>query len=211
MRAIKYIDQSYQIITPLSPQIGYQMVKGVEATAQICYQTEDKNPDNLNERLLTKILKKGHHAMLEHGAVIQVNITTSRAVANELVRHRMASYAQESTRWVAYKNDVEIVRGSSWAAGPREIYDTAYREAVDAYHKLLNNGTLPQYARDVLPLALATQISITANLREWMHIFRQRTAPDAHPDMISLMAAILRDFQANIPLIFDEKMRQYWP
>lgn len=205
---IRYVDQSYEIITPLTPALGEALVKNVELTARICYQSESKT-DEINEKLIHRLIKSGHHAMFEHGSV-QVHITTSRAIANEITRHRMASYAQASTRYIKYNKRVDIVRGGGWDGLHGEHFDRAFRSAIDAYHMLLNAGVPAEHARDVLPLALATQLMITANLREWMHIFKQRTDTAAHPDMQKLMGAILEDFRANIPLIYDEKYRNYW-
>lgn len=205
---IRYVDQSYEIITPLTPELGTEMIKNIETTARICYQSEGKT-DEINERLIHRLIKSGHHAMFEHGS-IQVRIVTSRAIANEITRHRMASYAQASTRYIKYNKRVDIVRGGGWCGGHSEYFDRAFRASIDAYHMLLNAGVLAEHARDVLPLALATQLMVTANLREWMHIFRQRTDPAAHPDMQALMGAILEAFRANIPIIYDEKYRNYW-
>jgi thymidylate synthase (FAD) len=205
---IRYVDQSYEIITPLTPALGEALVKNVELTARICYQSESKT-DEINEKLIHRLIKSGHHAMFEHGSV-QVHITTSRAIANEITRHRMASYAQASTRYIKYNKRVDIVRGGGWDGLHGEYFDRAFRASIDAYHMLLNAGVPAEHARDVLPLALATQLMVTANLREWMHIFRQRTDPAAHPDMQALMGAILEEFRANIPIIYDEKYRNYW-
>lgn len=205
---IRYVDQSYEIITPLTPELGTEMIKNIETTARICYQSESKT-DEINEKLIHRLIKSGHHAMFEHGSV-QVHITTSRAIANEITRHRMASYAQASTRYIKYNKRVDIVRGGGWDGLHGEYFDRAFRASIDAYHMLLNAGVPAEHARDVLPLALATQLMVTANLREWMHIFRQRTDPAAHPDMQALMGAILEEFRANIPIIYEEKYRNYW-
>ena len=206
---IKYVNQAFEIITPLTPEYGVELVKNIEKTARICYQSISKNPNEIDERLINRLMKCGHLSMFEHGS-IQVKIITSRAIAGEIVRHRLASYAQASTRYIKYNKRVEIVRGSGWHITNAENYDRAFRSAIDCYHMLLNSGVSPQFARDVLPLALATHLMVTANLREWMHIFRQRTDPAAHPDMVALMSAILKEFRANIPIIYDEKYRNYW-
>jgi len=206
---IRYVDQSYEIITPLTPELGAAMVKNIELTARICYQSESKT-DEINEKLIHRLIKSGHHAMFEHGSV-QVHVTVSKAIASELEEaHPAASYAQASTRYIKYNKRVDIVRGGGWNGLHSEHYDRAFRSAIDAYHMLLNAGVPAEHARDVLPLALATQLMITANLREWMHIFKQHTDSAAHPDMQALMGAILEEFRANIPIMFEEKYRNYW-
>lgn len=207
---IKYVDQSYKIVTPLSPEIGHAMLQNIENAARVCYQPQKRaEPGEVDEKLINRLIKSGPHAMFEHGS-IQVHIVTSHAIANELVSHRMASYAQASTRYIKYRGHVEIVRGGGWGGEYSEHYDRAFRGAIDSYHMLLNAGVPAQHARDVLPLALATQLVMTANLREWMHIIKQHTDQAAHPDMQVLMNALLDEFRANIPLIFEERYRNYW-
>lgn len=180
------------------------------------------------------ILKRGHESVLEHVS-LSVRIVTDRGVTHEIVRHRLASYSQESTRYCNYSGDrfgkeitvvlpvwfdqeplVKHPDGSvdrdvkkSWIPG--DVYSHGFMawidgmyEAEEAYFKMLDLGQSPQQARSVLPNSLKTEIVMTANLREWRHFFSLRATPAAHPQMRELAREMLLDFQARIPVVFDE-------
>ena len=175
--------------------------------ARLCYSRA--TVDSLQQRVsrddqsefVSRILSMGHESVLEH-TNITVNFITDRATANELVRHRMAAFTQESTRYVKYDN----TRICLTEDAEDHLFDMldALVESGGAYSGMILDGCAAQTARRVLPLCLATQIVMTANLREWRHVLRIRTARDAHPDMRALMIPLLADFKNKIPVVFDD-------
>jgi len=155
------------------------------------------------------LIKRGHEAMLEHGGAT-VKFITNRGVTHELVRHRVASFGQESTRYVNYGGkEMEFIRpvwlpdedaGSSIWAGAMEVADAAYQ-------RLLLAGWRPEQAREVLPNSLKTEIVVTANYREWRHIFKLRalgTTGKPHPQMQALMLPVLEEFKDKLPALFGD-------
>lgn len=158
----------------------------------------------------------GHTAMLEH-SVLSVEFTTDRAIANELVRHRLCSFAQESTRYCNYSkdkfsNELTFIR-PEWADDCREgdynqrcqaTWYIVCKSAEDIYLRLLSEGLKPEDARCVLPLSLATKLVMTTNYAEWRHILELRTSKAAHPQMRALMIPLLKELQETIPVIFDD-------
>lgn len=204
------VNQGHEFITPLTYERGKQIIANIENIARTCYRSEDSIKEGSAERMIRTLIRRGHGAMLEHES-ISVRCHTDRAIANEMVRHRMASYAQESTRYCNYskekfQNQIAVV-----APFPMEKNPHAYAEwfkaascAEQAYLNMLHYGATPEQARDILPNCLATEIVITANMREWRHIMSLRTAEDAHPKLRQLMKGILQDFQKTIPVLFDD-------
>lgn len=204
------VDQSHEFITPLTPARGKQILLNIEQIARTCYRSEDSIKEGSAEKMVRTLIRRGHGAMLEHES-ISVRCLTDRAIANELVRHRMASYAQESTRYCNYAKEKHQCRIRVVKPFEEEENPEAYQEwlravstAEDAYMQMLGYGATPEEARDVLPLSLATEIVITANMREWRHIFSLRSAPDAHPKIRKLVKGILINFKTSIPILFDD-------
>jgi len=202
----------------------------IEAAARTCYKSNSAS-DSLEEKenFIRRLIVSGHHSVLEHYN-ISLRIITDRGVTHELVRHRICSYSQESTRYCNYSNDrfgneitvilpvwfydididkIRFLRSSS----SNEIsllevqyfeWFTACQVAEDSYFRLLNLGQQPQQARSVLPNSLKTEIVTTANLREWRHILKLRTDKRAHPQMRSLMLDILTNFKKDFPVFFED-------
>lgn len=183
--------------------------KIVEA-ARTCYQSKDK-PDQNDEKFIKGLIKRGHTAMLEH-SLMTVKFITSRAIANELVRHRHCAFAQESTRYCAYKKDVKFIQPECSGAGGELLIDTDIFEALQSaelsYKKLLKKGFKPEDARAVLPLCTATEIVVSANYREWMHIFSLRyhgTTGRPHPEFRSLMGILLEQIPHGLRFLFERE------
>jgi thymidylate synthase (FAD) len=152
----------------------------------------------------------GHESVIEHEKV-SVRIICDRGVSHEIVRHRLAAYSQESTRFCNYSddrfgNEITVVEPLFFEPGTRnwEIWRDAMLAAEEAYFTLLRNGALPQEARSVLPNSLKTEIVVTYNLREWRHFFRVRTSGRAHPQMREITVPMLKEFKERIPVIFDD-------
>jgi len=143
---------------------------------------------------------------------ITVKITTDRGISHEIVRHRMASYAQESTRYCNYNkdkfnNEITVVKPSEINKSDKDVYFRWFnvcRDAENSYLKLVENGVKPEIARSVLPTCLKTELNMTANLREWRHFLKLRTDKAAHPDIRIIAIDLLKQLKKLIPIIFDD-------
>lgn len=206
---MKVIKPSWRIaaLTEADPT---RLLKHLEAMGRICYQSEDAITDKSHETFLKNIIKRGHEAVLEHATVTAV-VICDRGITHEIVRHRIASYCQESTRYCNYSkgkfgNEVTFVQPPFWDEDSAEyhIWEKACDQAESAYFDLLLKGATPQEARDVLPNSTKTQIAITMNIREWRHFFRLRCAPAAHPQMIEIACKGLVEFYDYFPCLFED-------
>ena len=195
---MKIVEQSFKTDGYISTNAIYL----IERAGRTCYRSTPGDP----EKFIRMLIKKGHESVLEHAAAT-VKIITSRAVTHELVRHRLASYSQESQRYVSYADGVTFIHPTWWKEASydaREKWTDAMRYAEAHYLDLIDAGCRPEQARDVLPNATATTIYMTANMREWRHILRLRTSPRAHPQMRALMSGILAEFTATWPVLFED-------
>lgn len=211
---MKLIRPSHEILTDTLP---IEDLKKIEKAARVCYKSEhliDEKGESA-KKLVGSLIANGHEAMLEH-AFLTVKFITDRATSHELVRHRIASFAQESQRYCNYskdKFDSEIsfiepwwfVNGVNGIApdGAVEFIDSLVK-AEQAYFKLLDVGYKPQDARSVLPNCTKTEIVITANFREWRHILKLRTAREAAPEMRRLMRPLLEQLYIDYPVLFND-------
>lgn len=204
---MKIIKPYYEILTPIDE---VQMLKHIESCGRICYKSEHKITDNSYLSFVRNIVKRGHEAVLEHSS-LSVKFVCDRGISHEIVRHRLASYCQESTRYCNYSKDdfqseITVIE-PCYLNKDTFAYDDwkgACRRAETAYFNLLNWGLSPQEARAVLPNSLKTEIVMTADLREWRHFLKLRTSPAAHPQMWELTDPLLNELKARIPVIFDD-------
>lgn len=206
---MKVIQQSYEILTDLSDPI--KILKDIERAGRVCYKSENNITDDSCITFCNNIINRGHEAVVEHSQ-LSVKFTVDRAIANELVRHRIASYCQESTRYVNYSkdkfgNEIKVIEPEDLL--PRDstnynIWWTSCKNAEDAYMTMLSNDVKPEIARNVLPLSTATEIIMTANIREWRSVMKLRTSARAHPQMRSIMRKLLDDLKSKIPVLFDD-------
>ena len=204
---MKIISPSFEIMSLVD---GKAVLNHIEKCGRVCYKSEDKITETSAAAFVAGIIKRGHEAVLEHFN-ITVKFICDRGVSHELVRHRLASYCQESTRYCNYSKDgfgreITVIKPiflvedtESWQYW-REACLTAERR----YFELLNFGCTPQEARSVLPNSLKTEVVMTANLREWRHFFKLRTAPAAHPQMRELAVPLLHRMQELVPVVFDD-------
>lgn len=178
-------------------------LKQIEKAGRTCYKSESKITNTSAEKFVERLIKNGHEAMVEH-AVASFRVICSRSVTHELVRHRLASYAQESTRYVRYKKDMEAIRVPFKNASSLEIWIEAMKNAEDSYHRLLENGEKPEIAREVLPLSLKTEIVVTCNFREWRTILKLRGSKHAHPMIRDVAKQVYVWFLENYPVIVTD-------
>ena len=215
---MKIVEPKYEILTEIS-EGGIKELQQIERVARVCYKSEDKiTPDGESaKKLVGFLVKQGHEAMLEHSQ-LSVLFTCDRAIANELVRHRIASFAQESTRYCNYSKEkfgaeIQVIM-PTFIKNADEPTRTAWTESMysveNQYMRLLEHGFRPEQARCVLPLCLKTEIVVTANYREWRNIFKLRTPVAAHPQMRELMCPLLKEIQKKIPVVFGD-IYTYWP
>jgi thymidylate synthase (FAD) len=161
----------------------------IEKAGRVCYKSEDKITDGSAEKFIRNIIKRGHEAVLEHGTIM-IKFVCDRGVSHEIVRHRLATYCQESTRYCNYSQEkfgtqITVIEPCYLIPGttPYTHWKNAMQYAESSYFALLEDGCSPQEARAVLPNSLKTEVVMTANVREWRHFFRLRCAPAAHPQM----------------------------
>lgn len=207
MQAIKPYTQIYKDFD------GQKVLQKIEAAAKTCYKSEGKIQEGSAAKMVASLIKSGHEAMLEHASVT-VKFVVDRGISHELVRHRLASFAQESTRYCNYSKDdfgSEITfiipeyleyKSEGW-----NIWKESMKQAEDAYFKMLDFGLSPQQARAVLPNSLKTEVVMTANLREWRHFFKLRalgTTGKPHPQMLEVAVPLLEDMKNLIPVVFDD-------
>lgn len=186
------------------------LLSTVEQAGRTCYKSEDKITDGSAEKFVRNILKRGHEAVIEH-ASLTVRFTCDRGVSHEIVRHRLAAYCQESTRYCNYSKDcfdseITVIRPSLMKPGMKdfEIWEKTMNSCENAYFDLLDFGCTPQEARSVLPNSLKTEVVMTADMREWRHFIRLRCAPAAHPDM-RVVARLLYDLlKSTYPVFFED-------
>ena len=181
-----------------------EIMKNIELAGRTCYKSEDKMTPESSAGFVKRLITSGHESVLEHEK-ISVRVVCDRGVSHEIVRHRLVSYSQESTRYCDYKGEVEVVAiGDHMTDEQYAVWREAMQEAEKVYAKLRSMGAKPQIARSVLPNSLKTELVMTANLREWRTIFKQRTSRVAHPQMREVMLPLLDMFVALLPEVFGD-------
>jgi len=222
---MKIIDQSWSWVQlPRNPLLTTEMA------GRTCYKSEDKITDDSAKKFVKSIIKRGHETVIEHVSAT-VRIITNRGVTHELVRHRLSSFSQESTRYVKYDGGMEFIK-PVWIdaeineAGDNFLEDSSetgketaaictWVESLEkdekAYCSLLKDGWRPEQAREVLPNSLKTEIVMTANMREWRHVFNLRCSQAAHPQIRMIMLDMLNEFHEEFPGMFDDLAEQYLP
>jgi thymidylate synthase (FAD) len=214
------VKPSFTILTPINAN---DILKRIEAAGRTCYKSEDKITEDSAIKFVKAILTRNHESVIEHES-LSVRFICDRGVTHEIVRHRLASYSQESTRYVNYeKKGIAFVIPPWVQLDPCEVTDvrdeintavangrkaeaewlTMMAMSEHAYNYLIDQGWKPEQARSVLPNSLKTEIVMTANLREWRHFFKLRTSSAAHPQMREVAQPLLDELRSKIPVIFD--------
>jgi len=198
---MKIVEQSYQIMV-----IPKNILETLEKIGRTCYQSEGDIKPGSAEKFCKMILKKNHQSVIEHVS-LTVKFITNRGVTHELVRHRLAAFSQESTRYVKYDGNMEFIRPvwwDKWSDEEKNLWGKSMSSTEAIYCRLIEQKSRLEQAREVLPNSLKTEIVVTANLREWRHIFTMRCAKAAHPQMRALMIPLLKELQQLVPVIFDD-------
>ena len=207
------IRPSFGILTPLD---GEAILKTIEVAGRTCYKSEGKITLGSAQEFCRRIMQQGHLSVIEHVS-FSVRFIANRGFTHELVRHRLASYSQESTRYCDYAGEVAFVLPPWVTIGPGD-YRHSYVSRCDSctdrswfaamayanrcYDELRSEGWSPQQARGVLPIDLKTEIVMTANLREWRHVFQLRCSKAAHPQMRELMIPLQDELKKILPEVF---------
>lgn len=188
--------------------ITMNAAKLVERAARTCYKSEYKIGDGTTAEFIMTLIKNGHLSVLEHASAT-IQFVADRGVTHELVRHRMASYCQESTRYCNYGADrfggkISVIEPPFDCPVASAIWEGAMERAETAYFGLLACGQSPQLARSVLPSSLKAEIVMTCNFREWLHVFALRCSPKAHPQIRQLMTEARAVLAERCPEVFDQ-------
>ncbi len=193
----------------------------IERAGRVCYKSEGKITDSSFRGFIAGRVAQGHESIIEHGNAT-VRFIVDRGVSHELVRHRLASFSQESTRYCDYNKGVVEFVIPPWTnilSGEYDVPDDLERTAINPSHEeqywfdsmlnaersykvLRQHGWTPQQARSVLPNSLKTEVIMTANMREWRHVFKMRTSMAAHEQMREVMDKLLGDMKRAWPSLF---------
>ena len=193
---------------------GQEILKKIERIGRTCYKSEGNITEDSAERFVKNLMNKNHESVLEH-VNISVRVICDRGVTHEIVRHRIASYSQESSRYCNYSNDkfgneLTFIKPCFWnnenvhRAFEYKLWKSECERIEQTYFTLIRNGATPQEARSILPNSLKTEIVMTMNLREWRHFFLLRCDKAAHPQTREIANMILISFHKIIPIVFDD-------
>ncbi len=194
-----------------------EMVQKIEKIGRVCYKSESRISEGSAEKFIRNILNRRHESVIEHESVT-VRVICDRGVTHELVRHRIASYSQESTRYCNYAGEkfgsqitvIDLASGFSYDLNDKndrakyKVWATAMENAEKSYFQMLELGATPQEARSVLPNSLKTEIMVTMNLRSWRNFFRLRCDSHAHPQMKEVADIALHEFKKRLPVFFED-------
>lgn len=199
---MKIIEPSVEILDHLD---GNEILQKLELCGRVCCKSEDKITDDSAEQFVRMLIKRGHESVLEHVA-ITVKFVVDRGVSHEIVRHRVASYSQESTRYCRYGDGIAVIQPPGIERGTNAYLNWYFgcQNAETAYRDMLSSGISPQIARSVLPTCVKTEIVMTANLREWRHFLRLRMDKAAHPQIREIACKLYDQLAEMVPVVFED-------
>jgi thymidylate synthase (FAD) len=207
---MKVISPSYEILTPHDPESIKNTLKIIEKAGRTCYKSEDAITDCSAGPFVSKICNTfKHESVIEH-SLLTVKFICDRGVTHELVRHRLAAYSQESTRYCNYSKDkfgreITVIKPCFWDEKSKEykIWLMGCEDAEKSYFEMMDANCSPQQARSILPNSLKTEIVMSANWREWRHVFKLRCSDKAHPQIREIMIPLRDKMIELIPEIFS--------
>lgn len=208
---MRIIEPSYIIEDEIDAK---RMMRTIERAGRTCYKSEHNISEGSAEKFISNIIKRGHESVIEHEK-ITVRFICDRGVTHEMVRHRLASYSQESTRYCNYANDkfgneLTFIKPCFWnedteaGKAKMELWKKSMQNIENEYNELIALGARPEEARSILPNSLKTEIVVTMNLRAWRNFFRLRTAPAAHPQIRQIAIALLEELKEKLPVVFGD-------
>ena len=199
---MKIIEPSVEILDHMD---GNEFLQKLELCGRVCYKSEDKITEDSAERFVRMLIKRGHESVLEHVSVT-AKFVVDRGVSHEIVRHRIASYSQESTRYCRYGDGITVIQPPGIERGTNAYLNWYFgcQNAETAYRDMLSSGISPQIARSILPTCVKTEIVMTANLREWRHFLRLRMDKSAHPQMREIACKLCDQLAEMVPVVFED-------
>ena len=204
---MKIIEPSVELINEIDAE---KIMRHIELAGRVCYKSESRISDKTAEKFIANILKSGHESVIEHIS-LTFKIICDRGVTHEIVRHRLASYSQESSRYCDYSNDkfgneLTFIKPCFWSEDDENflLWKDTMAQLEKTYLEMRKNGARPEQARSILPNSLKTEIFMTANLREWRHFLKLRTATRAHPQMREVALKIYKILNENLPVLFSD-------
>ena len=222
---MKVLKAGYEIINKDKIN-GMDILKTIEKVGRTCYKSEDNITEDSAVKFVRNLINRGHEAMIEF-ANITVKFTCDRGASHEIVRHRVSSFAQESTRYCSYNKDkfdssvsyIDINEGIKLDTKMKNMDEVnlalifnewllACKESENHYLKMLELGATPQIARSVLNNSTKTEINMSANLREWRHFFKLRCDKAAHPQMREIIIPLLLELNELIPVVFEDIVKE---
>ena len=209
---MKIVEASVELVSELDAE---KIMKHIELAGRVCYKSESRISDTSAEKFIANIIKSGHESVIEHVS-LTFKIICDRGVTHEIVRHRLASYSQSSTRYCNYAsdkfgNELTFIKPCFWDEDDENylLWQQTLEVAEKNYLAMIKNGAQPQQARSILPNSLKTEIFMTANLREWRHFLKLRTSKRAHPQMREVALKIYKILSDNLPVIFSDILDVY--
>lgn len=189
-------------------EAGIAALLKIEWCARVSHRSEDAQTEDSWQRVIKAVvLEHGDWSVVEHVSA-SVDMMVDRGITHEIVRHRLFSFTQESTRFVNYEKKMSpsfvVPPGMDWSSDSYSAWEASIIESENSYRNIIASGMAPQIARSVFPNALASRIIITGNLRNWRHFFIMRTTREAHPQMREVAIPLLLEFQNRIPMLFDD-------
>ena len=206
---MKSVKPTFKIESPFARRDALRMLRLLEKAGRVCYKSEGATTATSASAFITKLAQVfKHESVIEH-CVVSVRFICDRGVSHEIVRHRLAAYSQESTRYCNYCKEkfnghIQLIHPQGLTKEQRQRREGFYAVTQDLYNKEIEEGLSPQIARGLLPTSLKTEIVMTANLREWRHVFKMRTSEKAHPQMRELMVPLHARFAQVMPELVSE-------
>lgn len=204
---MRIIEPNVEIMSEVNPEV---ILKNLELYGRVCYKSENNITEDSANKFIQMLIQSGHESVLEHEK-ITVKFICDRGVSHEIVRHRIASYSQESTRYCNYNKDkfgkeLTLIKPCFWNENQEqyEIWLDAMKKIEDSYNSLISLGAKPEEARSILPNSLKTEIVVTMNMREMRHFLKLRTSQRAHPQMREVACMLLDLLKNKLPVLFED-------
>jgi len=215
------VKPSFNVITDIQPET---MLRKIEKAGRLCYKSEEKIDKDSYKSFIKGIIKRGHLSVIEHEN-ISVLFVTDRGISHELVRHRLASFSEQSTRYCNFAKKkfgnqltfvippwIDITPGNYTHSTPIDLeskganiwFKSLLHSELQYMDLIINQKWTAEKARSVLPNSLKTEIMVTCNIREWRHVFQMRTDKAAHPQIREIMKPLLQHLQTKLPVLFDD-------
>lgn len=203
---MKIVEPSFEIVNPVDREEGIAMLRKIEGYARISHASEERQTEDTWERFIKGVvIDHADWSVTEH-QIVTVIARVDRGVSHEWVRDRIGSYTQESTRFVNYKKvgQIDVIRPEGLKVEDETVWLESVSKGCWGYTVLMERGYPPQFARSVLPHALATKLAVTYNLRQWRKFFMSRCTRQTHPEFRRIVLPLLAEFKNRIPLLYDD-------